>query len=111
MTTIANWSFRWKTPDGACTIFVSDESTPHIQIFIGKAGSTISAWAWALAEMTNFALSSQTLEAVIEKLSDISSDRSVFSNNVHCRSTAEALAFSLIEYKRAKHVRSKLISG
>lgn len=102
---IPNHSFRWKTPDGDCTIFILDSDPVQVQLFIGKGGSTMGAWAWALAEMTNFALESRSLDEVIDKLSDISSDRATFSNNVQCRSTAEALSFSLSEYKRAKRTR------
>jgi hypothetical protein len=99
---IPNFSYRWRTPDGDVTIFIVDDIKPSIQIFIGKCGSTVAAWAYALAEMTTFALENRSLDEVIDKLSNISSDRVTFSRGVQCKSTAEALAFSLLEYKRAK---------
>lgn len=103
-TIIPNFSFRWKTPDGDTTIIVLDSTPPEVQLFIGKAGSRVSAWAYALARMTNIALRYMSLDAVITELADISSDRSTFVNNVECRSTAEALSFALSEYKRVKRV-------
>ncbi len=100
---VPSTSYRWTTPDGVTTIFVTHTEPPEVQIFIGKAGSTVSAWAYALAQMTTYALRHSTLDEVILLLSNISSDRATFiKSGVECRSTAEALSFALSEFKRAK---------
>lgn len=99
---IPNMSFRWKTPDGDTTIFVMDTDPISIQVFIGKAGSRTSAWAHALARMITFALQSNSIDSVIQELSEITSDHATFVNNVQCRSTAEAISFALTEYKRQR---------
>ncbi len=95
-------SYKWKTPDGEAFVFIAETTPITVQIFIGKAGTSVASWAWALAEMTNFALEARSVDDVIEKLNDITTDRAVFHNGAECRSTAEALAFSLMEHKRGK---------
>lgn len=110
MTTVVkpSFSFRWKTPDGPTTIFITNEEHPEVQIFIGKAGGSVGAFAYALAGMTTLALKSNTLEEVIQFLSDISSDRATFiAPGVACRSTAEALSFALLEFRRVKGTDSR----
>lgn len=99
-TSVQNWSFRFKVPEGSTTIFIENSNPPHIQIFVGKAGTVVAGYAYALAEMTNLALASNPLDVVIDKLTDISSDHSVFHNGVWCRSLAEAVSFALLEYSR-----------
>lgn len=99
-----SWSFRYKTPEGSTTIIVQDLPRPHVQIFVGKAGTVVAALAHTVAELTNHCLEHQTLDSVIDLLSGISSDVSVYNANssVWCRSLAEAVSFALLEFSRKK---------
>lgn len=96
------YSFRFRTPDGTAIIIIDereDGQPQHIFYNIGKAGTSVSAWAHALARMTSFALQSKSLQEVIDELADIASDRVIFSNGKSVRSGPEALCFALMQYK------------
>lgn len=90
----------WKTPDGTVNVFILESTPIQIILSIGKAGTSIAAWAYALQEMVNLALDNHTIEEVTDILTDITTHTSTFnvSQGVQCRSTAEAVAFSLKEY-------------
>lgn len=73
----------------------------HIEINIGKAGSSVMAWSNAFARMTQHALSRGVpLDIVIAELSDIATDRIVVSDGISCRSGPEALAIALRAYRQ-----------
>ena len=98
--TTPNFSFRVPSPDGMSTVFISEEeSGPHIQIFIGKAGSSVSAWSNALAAMATFALRTTSLNEVIDTLADITTDRVAYRDGVSSRSGPEALVIALRTYR------------
>jgi hypothetical protein len=101
---VSNYSFRWTTPDGVATIFVIETEPLTISITIGKAGTSIAGWAYALSELTNLALTHHSIEEVINILQDITTHQSVtnIATGVECRSTPEAVGFSLSEYRRLK---------
>lgn len=101
--TFPMYSFRWTTPDGTANIFVTETNPVTISITIGKAGTSIAGWAYALSQFVNRSLRTDTLDEVIDILTDITTHQSAYnSNGVQCRSTPEAVAFALTEYKRIK---------
>lgn len=101
--TFPMYSFRWTTPDGTANIFVVETNPVTISITIGKAGTSIAGWAYALSQFVNRSLRTDTLDEVIDILTDITTHQSAYnSNGVQCRSTPEAVAFALTEYKRIK---------
>ena len=112
-TSIPSFAFHWKTPDGTTNVIIEDTSPPRIQVFIGKNGSSVASWAFAVAELVNLALESATLEEVIETLTEITTQNSTWNaSGVECRSTPEAIAFSLLEYKKilARQTLAKSLS-
>lgn len=97
-----SYRFIYTTPDGVTNIHVTEANPLFIQINIGKAGTSVASWAYALAELTNLALESHPLASIIDKLKDISTSQSVIKDGVECRSTAEAVGFALTEYSMLK---------
>lgn len=97
-------TFHNPTPEGEATVIVV-ESQPGViyKIFftIGKAGSGVNAWAFALAEMVVFALQQKAdLNDVIISLSNITSSRYINDGSgIPCRSGPEALYLSLMKYR------------
>lgn len=99
-------SFRIRTPDGSLTVFVvekEDGSIDHFQLFIGKAGASVSAWSNGLCAMMNLAIKNGiTLEQLIDTLSGITSDREARALGSTCHSGIEGVWMALIRYKRSK---------
>ena len=100
-----NYTFSIPAPDGTANIFVAenaDGSIYRVDMSIGKAGSSVSAWCNAMSRMVTFALRNTPLEEVILELEDISSDRFQFSDGIPIRSGPEALCVALKRYKLIK---------
>ena len=98
-------SFRWTTPDGVAFVFVTETTPIQINVVIGKSGTSLAALVYALCEFINAMLHYKTLDEVIDILQHITTSKSVFNTNgLQCRSTPEAIAFALIEYKRYRRV-------
>jgi hypothetical protein len=98
--TLNNYNFRVPSPDGPATIFITESPDgPFIQIFIGKAGTSVAAWSDALAAMTTFALRSTSLDEVINALADITTDRIAYRGDTSSRSGPEALVIALRTYR------------
>lgn len=104
MLTCESWSFRYKAPEGSVTIVVMDIQPIQLQVFVGKAGTVVSALAFTITALINHILKTDDIDSVIELLADISSDTSIWnaSNNSWCRSLAEAISFALLEFSRKK---------
>lgn len=96
-------TFRIPTPEGTASIIIVEDSpgTIHRIFFsIGKAGTGVNAWAFALAEMVVSNLQHRKLVDIINELSGITSSRWMYSENgVPCRSGPEALYLALIQYR------------
>ena len=99
-------NFRIRTPDGTATINIAHDpddmvKIEHVEINIGKAGSSVAAWSNAFAKMVILALQNGVpLDIVIAQLSDIATDRVVVRDGITCRSGPEALAIALRSYRR-----------
>jgi hypothetical protein len=95
------------TPDGVIFVHIIDHSVSgaplRIDLSIGKAGSSIQAWAQALARVTTLALmNGANLGSIIEVLSAITTDRLTFSSNRAVRSGPDGIAQALIIYMASK---------
>lgn len=100
----ASYSFKYTTPDGIATIFIVEKSErviDRIEYFIGKAGSSVGAWAFALVEFINFTIKQGiSLNDIIITISNITSSRSVRSiSGIDCRSGPEAIFLALMKYR------------
>lgn len=101
------------TPEGEAFIIIVEESPGkinHIEFQIGKSGTTVRSYTYALAQLVTFLFEKgATIEEVIEKLSDISSDRAPRLNagGSYNRSGAEALANALRQYKHSLKENTK----
>lgn len=107
-------NIRVESPDGTMfiTVMENEGKMPFkILVNIGKAGTSLSAWATALADFVSEALPRIGVNAVVALLLNIRSDRVSFirdtwSNSegvITVRSGPEALAYALIKYRTEKH--------
>lgn len=98
-----NITFNIRTPSGTANIIIVEDSPGKIEtIFftIGKAGSDINAWAYALAESVTMILKTQSINDVLVLLSNITSSRSTYApDGIACRSGPEALYIALMRYR------------
>lgn len=91
------------TPEGTMFVTVAEKNNAvhHVHVHIGKAGSSLSAWADALVRVITLALHSDiSLERVIAEVSNITSDRPPRLSNV--RSGPEGIAAALHKYQQDK---------
>lgn len=104
-----------RTPDG--TMFVNvleniDGEPIGIIINIGKSGSSVAAWAQALASICTAALQNGTkLEALLTELSCVTSTGSARSSEVVVTSGPEGLYVALLKYRRTKFEELKAVLG
>lgn len=102
-TKFDNITFNIPTPEGTANIIIVEHSPGVIyKIFfhIGKAGTGINAWAFALAEFVVSSLEHRELADIIGSLSGITSSRWIYSEQgVPCRSGPEALYLALLRYQ------------
>ena len=93
------------TPDGKMFVIVLEqEGAPRgVLIEIGKSGTSVRAWADALARIVTLALRSGLgIERIIEEVSNITTDRLVRSRGTRIRSGPEGFAFGLLLYTQEK---------
>lgn len=96
-------SSRWRSPDGNVTVFITETEPLTISITIGKAGTSVAAWAYGMSELLNLVFEHHPLDVVIDKLTNITTHQSSLNTNgVEVRSTIEAVAFALREYQIRK---------
>jgi len=103
-----NLTFRVETPDGEMFVSVMEDKQEKIcaiDIKIGKAGSSLGAWAHSFARLITMAIEhGVTVEELITELSSQTSDRLRLNNNgVNVRSGVEGVYVALTEYKRDKY--------
>lgn len=97
-------SFNTRTPDGTANIIIVENEPGKIyKIFftIGKAGSSLNAWAFALCELVVDSLNrGADINDMISLLSDITSSRPIYDKDgIACRSGPEALYQALFKYR------------
>lgn len=103
-TVFDNVTFNIRTPDGTANIIIVEDSPGKIhKIFfhIGKAGSSVNAWAFAVAELVVDSLNrGSDLADMIALLSNITASRPMYDKDgIACRSGVEALYLALLRYR------------
>jgi hypothetical protein len=97
-----------RTPDGTMFVIVLEDKEGKpcgIHINIGKAGSSLSAWANATAALVTRMLGSGIgLNDIIKELSEMTSDKTVLTGdtNVPIRSGPDGLCYALMQYRKEK---------
>ena len=83
--------------------FITETDPITISVTIGKSGSSVAAWAHAISELLNIVIATTGIDTAISILENITTQHiSLNDNGVQVRSTPEAIAFALIEYRRMK---------
>jgi len=100
-------SVKVTTPDGVIFVHIIDhpisKAPLKVELTIGKAGSSVQAWAQALSRMITLALKNgANIGSIIEEVSAITSDRISFSSNRAVRSGPDGIAQALIIYMASK---------
>lgn len=105
----ATTTTKVRTPDGTMFVIVLDDDSGKpvgIHINIGKAGSSLSAWANATAALVTKMLDHGIgLNEVIAELSELTTDKTVLSGdgNVPVRSGPDGLCYALMVYRKEKY--------
>lgn len=97
---------KCSTPDGSMffTIVENNGKPIGVDIVIGKAGSSIQAWAQAISKLITVALRNNIeLSAIAEELSGITSDKLSFSGERAVRSVPDAITQAILLYLSSKH--------
>lgn len=96
------------TPDGKMFVaIIEDEGKPvGINIYIGKAGAAIAAWAEGMSNMATLAMSNgASINDLISELSNQTSSKAVkdrrSQNNI--RSGLEGVVYALLKYRRERY--------
>lgn len=106
MTIFESRMMRVQTPDGQMYVNVMEDKDGdpfQVIINIGKAGSSVAAWAGALGAVISAGLQSGTkLEVYLTELSNITSDGSARTIKSPCRSGPEGVWVCLVRYRKEK---------
>lgn len=100
------YSIRIRSPSGTMFLVVNevDEKIDNVQLYIGKTGSILYAYVNSVADLINLALSSgASIEDVITVLSNQTSDKISYHENVVIRSDVDAIVYGLLRYKHMKY--------
>ena len=97
------------TPDGTAILIINEDDKNNPQSFdlmIGKAGSSIRAWAYALGKALTLAVEhGATIEEIISDLSNTHSDRVTYSNGMIVRSGIDGLVKALMKYQSDRFIK------
>ncbi len=112
-TKFDSFTFHIKTPDGVANIIIAEHSPGKIyKIFynIGKAGTSLNSWAFALCEIVSHSLNNGAdINDILTLLSNITSARPVYDNDgIACRSGPEALYLALLRYRNTVKPTSRV---
>lgn len=104
----AMYPYNYRTPDGMVYIFITETDPISIRITIGKAGTSVAAWAHALMELVNALLHHVSVQDVMLLLQEISTSNPTMNTNGYlCKSTPEAVAYAFTEYLQQKRREAK----
>lgn len=101
-------TFRVRTPDGTMFVIVLEDDNGKpvgVHINIGKAGTSVSAWASATAILiTRLFEAGIGVNDIIKELSEMTSEKVVLSGDerVPIRSGPDGLSYALMSYRRMK---------
>lgn len=99
------YSVMVETPDGTMwvTIIERDGNPVQVLISIGKAGSALMAWAFAMERMITRLLEHESIYTIIEEVSGITSEKlKVNRRGGVCRSGPEGIAQAFLDYRKEK---------
>lgn len=107
MTTTAHNSYviTVPSPDGEMFVNCIEDKGKlfRVEVYIGKAGSALAAWANSASSLVNLALENDVdISSIICNLLGISSDKSTKIGNIEIKSGPDSLAVGLVKYKRLK---------
>jgi hypothetical protein len=93
---------RVVTPDGVMFVHIMEYANglPYkLDLSIGKAGSSVQAWAQALSRVISLALvMGVPITSIAECVSAITTDRLSFNGNRAVRSSPDGIAQAIIQY-------------
>lgn len=106
----SNVTIKVAAPNGNMFVCIMEDCKQQpigIQIFYGKAGSAVSAWAAALSRTCSLVLDhGGDINNLIAELSEIKTDRAQrHVNGVVITSDVEAVCYALMQYRREKSER------
>ena len=110
MSTTINkmYPYDYRTPDGRVYIFITETDPISIRVNIGRAGTSVAAWAHALMELVNTLLHHVSVQDVMLLLQEISTSNPTMNTNGYlCKSTPEAVAYAFTEYLQQKRRETK----
>jgi hypothetical protein len=94
------------TPDGKMFVIIVDDENGNptrVIIAIGKAGSTLMAWAESISRLaTRLFKNGSTVHEVVKELTGIRADRLTLHNGTEITSGPEGLAKALLIYQEWK---------
>ena len=97
-----NVTYKLYTPDGSAIISIAEDKGEivHISFMIGKAGSSINAYCYSIAQLVTEIVKTSGISKALELLSGISTDRSIrYKSGILCRSGVEALYIALLGWR------------
>lgn len=98
---------KTESPEGTVFTTINEDKqgrVVEIRIIIGKGGSTLAAWADALARVTTLALQAGAdISTLLAEISGITSARIKKQNGVLIRCGPEAVSYAIMTYLRERH--------
>lgn len=106
------FTYQIHTPDGLMFVNLMENQEGKlcaIDIKIGKAGTSLRAWAHTFGRLATMAIEhGASINEIVEELSSQTSDRQqTFTNGVRVRSGPEGIYNALMMYKDDKYVEAK----
>ena len=96
-----------KTPEGNAILIINelDGCARELNLMIGKAGSGIRAWSFAIGKALTLAMKhGASIEDIIGELSNIHSDRAAYSGGSLIKSGVDGLVKGLMKYQSDKFI-------
>jgi hypothetical protein len=100
-------TFEVDTPDGRMFVIImeNDKGEPvQLQITIGKAGTAMTAWAYAVSALCSDLLPIKGVNGLLVLLSEITSNRQAarLEDGAMVRSGPDGISYALLRYKAMK---------
>jgi hypothetical protein len=105
-------SVEVSTPDGYMYVFINtfEGKLVSIVITIGKSGSNLAAWCYAISQlMTSLIERGAVINDLIVLLSNITSDRSTYSGDRLVKSSIDGIVYALHKYNKFRGVHHSKI--
>lgn len=105
-------SIQVNTPEGQMFVFINEHQDKLVSIYItiGKSGSGLSAWCYAVSQlMTGLIERGASINDLIVMLSNITSDRSTYSDRRQVKSSVDGVVYALHRHIKFKNTPSRKI--